>query len=61
MKVRIVTTNGTHNYAQCLNCKWDSDDLEGRNLTNECVKHVKRTGHTVVREVANAIHYSPLP
>jgi hypothetical protein len=65
MKVIISTTNGTHNLAQCHNCDWQCDPFSDDKITNkqvaaECVKHVRKTGHKVVREVANSVSYSPL-
>lgn len=62
MKVQIETINGMHNYAQCRGCEWDADgSLDSSYLSKLCQQHVRKTGHTVVREVANSITYSPLP
>ena len=62
--VIIESINGIHNLAQCQQCDWQSDPHSDDGLTHKqvasaCVAHVRKTGHTVVREVANAIRYSP--
>lgn len=65
-KVLIKKYNGIHNLTHCNQCNWQIDPFSDDHLTPKqvaagCVKHVRQTGHTVIREVANSITYSPIP
>lgn len=68
MKVRITKHNGIHNLAQCQErgCGWGCDQFGGggkftnKQVAAECLKHARKTGHRVIREVANSIHYDPV-
>lgn len=57
-KVKITTYRGAHNLAQCYDCEWEYSNLNSREMSNECCKHVRRTGHYVIREVGNSARYS---
>ena len=58
-KVIIDNFIGTHDYAQCQDCKWDSCGITQRGDTNKrCKRHVEKTGHTIHREIAKIKYYS---
>lgn len=58
-KVKTRTIRGAHNLAQCSECDWDCDGItDPGEISNHCFSHVRKTGHTVTREVANVTRYS---
>lgn len=59
-KVRIDRHVRTHNYAQCCDCDkdWDLFNFPGDRYA--MLKHVRETGHTVVRESAGSSYYRPV-
>ena len=55
-KVKIDGPKQSHNYAQCLVCDADWDLFDLPEERNDMLKHVRKTGHTVVRE-SNSVSY----
>ena len=61
MKISVTKTNGIHNLAKCQDCDWQACAHDGktRSVSDAAANHVRKTGHTVIREVANSVKYSP--
>ena len=57
-KVEIKKYGQSHNIAQCLVCYRDWDLFHHPKLYNEMLKHVRKTGHKVVRESNSTTYYS---
>jgi len=61
MKVKITGPRQSHNLAQCLDCKEDWDLFNFPEDRNCMLKHVRDTGHTVMRESNSVSYYRSTP
>lgn len=57
--MRTTQMAQSHNYAQCLVCKWDYDCFNNSDWREAIRKHVKETGHKVMRESNRVSYYEP--
>lgn len=60
MRNKVVVTKyrqGGHNVAQCHGCDKDWDLFTDPSLRNDMIRHVRQTGHHVVRESNSVSHY----
>lgn len=57
----MIERGKTSDLIMCKDCDWTYDGLAnpGTRVTEACKNHVKRKGHTVLREITQFVHYRP--